>query len=176
MGNLEAYADAGYVGDKFNACHLAAKPHVKARVAEIMERAAVRAEITGARILNELALLGFHNPSDYLQIDDDGHAAVDLSTLTRDQAAAITEVVSEDIIIDGRKMGVKTKIKLADKKAALETLGKHFGLWVERTEHGRPGDFTNVKDMDELHRKLEEELGIEDASKFMNLLRPEQLN
>lgn len=50
----EAYAEAGYVADEGNACRLTGNDKVQARVAEIQERGAVRAEITVSSILGEL--------------------------------------------------------------------------------------------------------------------------
>jgi phage terminase small subunit len=172
LGLRDSYEQAGYKYDDANACNLKSKPHIQARIQEIMTKAATRVEVTASRIIQEMAKLAFHNPADYLTLNDDGTATVDLSTLDRDQASAITEVISDK----DEKGNTKTKIKLADKKAALETLGKHFGLWVERTEHGQPGDFTNIGSMDDLEAKLREELGPEDAQNFMKLVRPEKMN
>lgn len=168
LGYRQAYVAAGYIDNDANAHTLRHKPHVEARINEIMTKAATRVEISASKILQEMAKLAFHNPSDYLSINDDGTAEVDLSTLDRDQAAAITEVISET----DDKGKTRTKVKLADKKAALETLGKHFGLWVERTEHGQPGDFTGVNSFDDLEAKLAEDLGVEDAQRFMQLVKP----
>lgn len=50
----EAYAAAGYKPDRGNACRLTAKDSVQARVAEIQERAAVRAEVSVAGLTKEL--------------------------------------------------------------------------------------------------------------------------
>jgi len=60
-----------------------------------MEKAGKRAEITAARVLEEMGLLAFYNAADYIKVDEDGTAIVDLSKLDRDQAAAIAEVICE---------------------------------------------------------------------------------
>jgi phage terminase small subunit len=175
MSEVAAYEAAGYTRDLGNACHLAQKPHIRARVQELMEKAGKRAEITAARVLEEMAKLAFHNPADYIKIEDDGTAVVDLSELDRDQAAAITEVISER----GEDGKVKTRIKLADKKAALVELGRHFGLWIERVEHGRPGDFSDIQSTDELIEKIRADLGPDIADAFLALARApskEQMN
>lgn len=49
-----AYAKAGYRGDEAAASKLADKPAVRARVAEILSRAAAKAEITVADIARQL--------------------------------------------------------------------------------------------------------------------------
>jgi hypothetical protein len=58
--------------------------------------------------------------------------------LTREQAAAIQEITL-DAYTEGRGEQVRevkrTRFKLADKRGALELLGKHLKLWVERTEN-----------------------------------------
>lgn len=50
----EAYVEAGYTANRGNASRLKANDDVSARVAEIQERAAVRAEITVAGITERL--------------------------------------------------------------------------------------------------------------------------
>jgi phage terminase small subunit len=167
MSDTDAYERAGYVRDDGNACHLSQKPHIRARVQELMEKAGRRAEITAARVLEEMAKLAFHNPADYIKIDEDGSAIVDLSKLDRDQAAAIAEVISER----GQDGKIRTRIKLVDKKAALVELGRHFGLWIERVEHGRPGDFSDIQSTEELIEKIRTELGPDDADALLALVK-----
>lgn len=120
-----------------NASKLLADAKVAQRVAELQEAVAKRHDITMDKIVRELALLGFSNMKDYIQIASDGSAYVDLSALTRDQAAAIGEVTSE-VYMDGAgedaKAVKRTKFKLADKRAALVDLGKHLGMFVDRRE------------------------------------------
>jgi hypothetical protein len=47
---------------------------------------------------------------------------------------AIHSIVVEDIVA-GPRQGVRTKIKLADRTAALRLLGQHHQLFSERVEH-----------------------------------------
>lgn len=119
------------------ASKLLANPKVALRVAELQAAAAKRHDITMDKIVRELALIGFSNMLDYMRVAEDGSAYVDLSALTRDQAAAIGEVTSE-VYMDGAGEDAKpvkrTKFKLSDKRAALVDLGKHLGMFVERRE------------------------------------------
>jgi phage terminase small subunit len=137
----DAYEMAGYVGHRTNACRLARKPHIRARVAELMSKGAKRAEIDAEKVLRELAQIGFANMLDYVRIGPDGQPVIDLSRTTPEQAAAIAEL---------RFGGIK--FRLHDKRAALVDIGKHLGMFVERHEHagrdGAPVEVSTVSDRD----------------------------
>src|SRR5688500_11672184 len=112
---------------------------VTARLAELQAALQKRHEVTVDRVVQEYAKLAFSNMLDYVTIDKDGGAFVDLSALTRDQAAAIQEVIVDHLParpVDGeggdeeRKVPVlKTRFKLADKRGALDSLPKHLGVF-----------------------------------------------
>jgi phage terminase small subunit len=109
--------------------------------AKATERAIEKLAITKERILAELARIGFANMLDYVQPTAAGDAVVNVSALSRDQAAAIQEVIVDYQAgrgDDGRDVK-RVRLKLHDKRAALVDLGKHLGLFVERrhvtTEH-----------------------------------------
>lgn len=134
----EAYLKAGYRGNEAAACKAASRPDVRARVAEILGRAADRAEITVERVLRELALIGFANMQDYMRVGADGDPYLDFSALTREQAAALVEVTVEDFK-EGRGEDArnirKVKFKLGDKRAALVDIGRHFKMFTDKVEH-----------------------------------------
>lgn len=113
---------------------------VRAILAEKAAKLADRYEISHDRIKRELALMGFANMYDFISMDSKGRPDLDLSELTRDQAAAIQSIDFD-----------KGKIRLADKRAALNDLAKITGLLsdtpevtipvrfvIERTKPGRP--------------------------------------
>jgi phage terminase small subunit len=132
----DAYQAAGYVRDNSNGRVLRRKPHVAARVDELLGRAAAKAEVNAERVLRELALIGFANMQDYARIGPDGDPYLDFSDLTRDQAAAIVEMIVEDFK-DGRGKDARdvrrVRFKLADKKGALVDIGRHLGMFRDRT-------------------------------------------
>ena len=121
--------------------------------------------VNKAKVIAELAKIGFSNMLDYVTINARGEAYADLSKLTRDQAAAIVEVTSE-IYMEGEgdeaKPVKRTKFKLADKRAALVDIGKELGMFVKKVEVGGPGDFASLTEdellalEDEISEKIEE--------------------
>jgi len=139
LNATQAAIRAGY--SKQNADKIGPELLGKTRVAEAIQRAqerrSHRTEITADRVLQELAYLGFANMLDYVTIQPDGSAVVDLSKLTREQAAAIQEVIVDEYT-DGRGEDARpvkrVKVKLADKRANLELIGKHLGMFVEKRE------------------------------------------
>jgi len=95
-----------------------------------------RTEIEADAVVRELGKIGFANMLDYLTIGKDGDPYVDLSDLTREQAAAIGEVTVEDFT-EGRgedKRDVRrVKFKLSDKRGALVDLGRHLGMFNDKS-------------------------------------------
>lgn len=119
------------------------KPDIQAAIAAQQGKRIQKLEISAERVLNELALLGFANMLDYIQIGENGTAKVDLSKLTRDQAAAIGEITVEEFTErtgedDNGKPTFenvkRTKFKLNDKRGALVDLGRHLKLFTEKVE------------------------------------------
>jgi len=113
------------------------KPDVQAYLEERMDERSKRTEITQDAVLKELAKIGFANMSDYMKPGIDGDPVLDFSQITRDQAAALTEVTVEDFK-DGRGEDARDvrriKFKLADKRAALVDMGKHLGMFKDKVE------------------------------------------
>jgi phage terminase small subunit len=70
---------------------------------------------------------------DYLNLSAPENLTIDLSNLTPEQASVIAEVTVEKNECERR-----VKITLHDRLNALVNLGKHFGLFKERHEHGGP--------------------------------------
>ena len=114
---------------------------VRDEIQALMDQRATKLEITAARVLAELALIGFANMFDYIAVGENGAARVDLSALTREQAAAITELTVEEFTErtgeDGEGKPTfenvrRTKFKLSDKRAALVDLGRHLKLFTDK--------------------------------------------
>lgn len=105
-----------------------------------------RTRISADAVLNELSKIGYANMLDYICVNSEGTAGIDLSNLTREQAAAITELTSEDTYDAKGNLTRRNKIKLADKRAALVDIGRHLGLFKDRVEiTGKDGGAVQVE-------------------------------
>jgi phage terminase small subunit len=115
----KAAVSAGYSpnGAAQTANKLLKLPYVRAMLESFERKAVEKFELTAGRVLRELSLMGYANMQDFVQ---DG-SFVGVDALTRDQAAAIQELTFD---ADGG-----TKVKLANKREALELLGKHLKLF-----------------------------------------------
>lgn len=123
------------------------KPEISAAIAAKREELAKNCAVSAERVIRELALIGFANMKDYLSITSGGDPFIDLSNLTRDQAAAIAEVTVEDFT-EGRGDDARdvrrVKFKLADKKGALVDLGRHLKLFTDKVEVEAGEDLASI--------------------------------
>ncbi len=130
--------NAGKIGPE-----LLGKTRISEAIQEQMDARENRTLITADKVLEELAKIGFSNLADYIQVQRDGTAYVDLSELTREQAAAVQEITVDEYAEgsgEDVRLVKKVKLKLIDKIRALELIGKHLAMWVERHEHtGKDG-------------------------------------
>ena len=116
--------------------------------AKVEDKLAISVE----RVLAEYAKLGFVNMADFIEVQRDGTAYCDLSRLTRDQAAAIQEINTEEYVEgkgeDSRPVR-KVKIKLHDKKGSLDSIARHLQMFVDRQEVN-----VNIISQDERRERL----------------------
>jgi len=98
-------------------------PPVMARLKEAMAERAQRTQITAERVLKELARLAFADIRNYLTEGENKTLVVrPLAQMSDDDRAALQEVQAEG---DAKTL---RRIKLHDKRAALELLARHLGL------------------------------------------------
>ena len=139
-----------------NAHRVFNRPRVAAAIEAAMAERAARLEITAERVLRELALMGFANLRDY--VAPDGEGFVELSRLTRDEAAAIREFSSEEVTTGqgaAARRARKVKVRLADKKGALELVGKHLGLFGRKAGEALEGEISGNAELSDLERAQE---------------------
>lgn len=111
------------------------KPQIQEYLQRLMAKRAERTQITQDRVLQEYARLAFMDVRKLY--NEDGHLKK-VQDLDDDTAAAIGSIdvnIAKDE--DGNYEAIK-KYKMVDKKGALDSIGKHLGMFVEKHE------FTNT--------------------------------
>jgi phage terminase small subunit len=140
----EAAREAGYSSKRPDvaAAKLLAIPLLRAAYEQRQKEVTIEAGVEADRVVWEVAKMGFANMLDYVTVQPDGTAFFDLSKISRDQGAAICEIVVDEYT-EGRgeeaRQVKRMKLKLSDKKGPLELLGKYLKLWTEKHEHSGPG-------------------------------------
>lgn len=124
LNGRQAMRRAGYTGK--NPAQVASitlrKPAIAAAVKKAMDRRARRTQIAADRVLREYARIAFADIRDITEVKGDALQVKALDALSDDDSAAIAELT-----IDGRGKG--TKIKLHDKRSALDAIARHLGLF-----------------------------------------------
>ncbi len=131
-----AYVEAGYKDDDGAASRLSGK--VRERVNELLARSADRVEVTKARVIRELARIAFADLKEFANWNDSGVSWKSSDELTEEQTRAIASI--EQTMTEA---GGTTKLKLYDKKFALELLGKELGMFTGK-EGELPEDLRNM--------------------------------
>ena len=117
-------------------------PPVKQRIEELRAQTYRRHEKTVDRLINELATIAFSDIRDVLSFSENGVVIKNSDDLSDSVARTISEVSMD---------GDKVKVKLYDKQTAINQLGKHFGMFIERREiTGAGGKDLIPKQMDDL--------------------------
>lgn len=147
MTATDAYAAAGYKGDRTAASRLSTNVNIKQRVSEITgrvnERVIDKLAITKERVAAELAKIAFLDIREAVRW---GRSPVDTeSENASPNGLGIypVELVPSDMISDEAAAAVSevsltqtgVKIKMHDKRAALMDLAKLMGFIVEKHEH-----------------------------------------
>ena len=111
---------------KQKAWKLRETPEIKAAITTAIEARSKRTEITADQVLEELAKIGFANSGDFFEWGPDGIKVKPKADLTPEQQAAVAEVSETKT-----KEGGTVKVKLHDKVAALDKIGRHLGMFTD---------------------------------------------
>ena len=146
LSQKAAYAASGYADGK-NGPRFFRQKQVAKRVREIVARRAVLADLDDAWVLARLKRIADVNLDDYYAHNDKGERIhIDLTQVPREKMAALAEVY-EEIVLE--KHGVeenefdrirKTRIKPISSVAAIELIGKHIGMWPNRSQAQKAAD------------------------------------
>lgn len=120
------------------ASRLLGHPAVSLKVTSLRKAAEERTGITVDRVLNELGRVAFSDIRDVVHWHEDGVDLIPSNDITADVAATIREVKVSKTTTRGKDDYEQTReqreVKLYDKLRALELIGKHLGVFVERSE------------------------------------------
>ncbi len=145
MNQTDAYLAAGYKctrsAARRNAARLMTNADILTAIIAGQKRAADAAEITQERILREYAKIAFLDPT--LLYDGNGHLK-EVHKLDKAVAAAIGGM---DILKRETKNGnieITKKIKLIDKKGALDSLARVKGMFNDKLNLGLSAETLNA--------------------------------
>lgn len=106
------------------------KPQIADAIAVHQKAREARTGVTADRVISELARIAFGNQRAVMTWGADGVSLRESTELTDDEAALVSEV-AETVSAAGNGL----KLKTHDKVKALELLGKHLGMFVDKVEH-----------------------------------------
>ena len=115
---------------KTSATRLLKKPEINSYILKLLEEQEKRAEKKADDIIAEMEKIAFSNIKDYVEIEGNSVTIKKTKDIPDDKAAAIKSVseTAEGCL----------KIHLHNKLAALELLGRRFGIFPNKTEHSGP--------------------------------------
>lgn len=110
------------------------KPEIQSAISVKQALHLTKADLTAVRTLEEMRRLAF---SDIRGLFDAAGNLRPIHTLTAEQAACISSI---EVIIKNAAAGdgvtdTVHKVRIWDKTKALDMLGKHFGLLIDKLEH-----------------------------------------
>lgn len=112
---------------------LMAKPHVQDAVEQALAARSARTQVSADRVIRELAKVGFVNMKDLATWEDGRPALRDSGDIAEEDAAAIKSFSYSSS--SGETNSESFSFQTHDKVRALELLGKHLKLFVDRVEH-----------------------------------------
>lgn len=153
LNATRAYKAAGYSVKSDNAAgveghKLLRNPKIDLYLNQRMKEREKRTEITQDKVLKELAKIGFANATDYARvvekmvmrkiIDSEGKEIGEEPYYYKDVELVLTENLEEDkrAAIASIKQGANgIEVKPNDKVKALELIGRHLGMFLDKVEH-----------------------------------------
>lgn len=139
------------------ASRLLSKANIQEYISLKAKKIEERAEISIADVLKEFARIGFLDPRRL--VNQDG-TVKQLHEMDDDTVRAISSIeISEEIDKVGKKrkvVGYVKKIRFWDKKSALDSIGKHLGMFKDIIQHS--GDPDNPIKSETTHRVIFEDM------------------
>jgi phage terminase small subunit len=127
LNATQAAIRAGYASRSADVtgARLLGNAKVAAAITSAQSKRSERTEITADRVLLEWGYLGMYDPADIASHPMTGPADI----------AKLPEPVRRAIVGWGWDKHGNFTLKLASKQSALDSIGKHLGMFVEKVEH-----------------------------------------
>lgn len=122
------------------------KPHVAAAIAAAKSDRSARTRVTQDMVIAEYACLAFADIRAFVDWGPDGVALKSSDALDDEQARCIAEVTETRT-----QHGGSRRVKLHDKKGALDALARHLGMFTDHEAAEAPREFTIVFAEEEEH-------------------------
>jgi len=115
---------AGHTGQKSKGWQIKRRKAITAAIEQAIAERSKRTLITADRVLREYARIAFADIRSFANGQQGVTDLKSVATLTDDEAAAVVE-------LNGTPDGKGLKVKLHDKKKALDALARHLGLFTK---------------------------------------------
>ena len=125
------------------ACEHLMKPHIQKEVEALTAQRTKAVELSADRVLQELMNIAFVDP--LALFNDDGT----FKELSKIPESARRAIISLDTT-SNKAGATTTKLKLCDKIAALDKLGKYLQMWMDRKEVKHTGRVENWYQLDDI--------------------------
>lgn len=134
LNATQAAIRAGYSAKsaKVTASRMLTNANVQAEIASRQSRLSNRASVTAERVIQEFARIAFTDRRSIVQWGAAGGVTFTPSSELTDDQAACVEEVSQTITDAGGTL----RVRMASKIDALDRLGKHLGLFIDKLEIG----------------------------------------
>lgn len=131
LNATQAAIRAGYSPEtaKDIGCENLAKPNIKNEIDKAIAERSKRTGVNADRVVRELARIAFCKASDVINFED-----ATLRADANEDDLAIVQSVKVKKTIGEKSDTEEREIKLADKIKALELLGKHLGMYIDKSK------------------------------------------
>lgn len=145
LNGTQAAIRAGYGSKNANntASRLLANAQISARMDELLAARSRRTGVNQDRVVRELARIAFAKLTDVVDTQD----ATVRADAVEDDLAVLSSVKVKRMPMEKGEM-VEREVRLADKVKALELLGKHLGMYTDKTEIMASERVTIVDDLE----------------------------
>lgn len=111
------------------------KPNIEKAIEHEMNQRQERTKVSQDKVVKELAKLAFSNMKSFMKWGPDSIQILHSDQLSDDDAACVSEITQTTSANGGT-----IRIKLHDKRAALELLGRHLGMFSDTIKNVVIGD------------------------------------